>query len=189
MALPQQQQQQLQGRQRRRFRQTEWGRQSALDRKSVSGRFGAAWNRGRGATPKGKKERRGLILQCPRCSRAETLHLENSTNDIFGVRNTQKRREIDDYTMKLLDWVNICSHVSIFTSTKLGNEECYNMVIGSDIEESLVSICIYSTWPLHLSRAGINSFSSSSSSCSFYNKSNGVCVLLFSSIFLANGFG
>jgi len=137
MALPQQQQQQLQGRQRRRFRQTEWGRQSALDRKSVSGRFGAAWNRGRGATPKGKKERRGLILQCPRCSRAETLHLENSTNDIFGVRNTQKRREIDDYTMKLLDWVNICSHVSIFTSTKLGNEECYNMVIGSDIEESL----------------------------------------------------
>ena len=120
-----------------RLRQAGWRRQNASDRTSVAA---GARSRGRAAaTPKAsraRKERRGLLLPCPRCSRAETLGLQSSTT--FEVGSTRKRNEIDRYTLKLLDWVNICSHVSIFTSTKLGNEECYNMEIGSDIEESLV---------------------------------------------------
>ncbi|QDZ19018.1 endonuclease MutS2 [Chloropicon primus] len=49
---------------------------------------------------------------------------------------TRKPDEVDAYTLKILDWESVCSHVSIFTSTKLGRLECYGMELGSDVERS-----------------------------------------------------
>ncbi|WZN63175.1 endonuclease MutS2 [Chloropicon roscoffensis] len=47
------------------------------------------------------------------------------------------REDVDAYTAELLDWENVCSHVSIFTSTKLGRLRCYEMRLGANLEESL----------------------------------------------------
>ena len=51
--------------------------------------------------------------------------------------SSRRKREIDASSLKVLDWISVLHHVSIFTATKLGRNRCYDMEVGSDLSRSL----------------------------------------------------